>query len=138
MPRGKTLINIIKLPRIIDDCVLCFAQTPEQIPFKIARIYFISNPQKDLSRGKHAHYKNQQVLFCLKGSVKMLLDDGKKKEEYLMTNPEEGVFLDRLIWHEMNDMDEDTILLVVASRKFEAKDYIRDYDKFKKVTASHK
>ena len=68
----------------------------------------------------------------------MLLDDGKKKEEYLMTNPEEGVFLDRLIWHEMNDMDEDTILLVVASRKFEAKDYIRDYDKFKKVTASHK
>jgi len=55
-----------------------------------------------------------------------------------MTEPEEGIFLDRLIWHEMLDMDENTVLLVIASRKFEAEDYIRDYDLFKRIVTSHK
>jgi len=138
MSKRERLIRIIKLPKIKDDCVLCFAQNPEQIPFKIARIYFICQPKKGLSRGKHAHYKNQQILFCIRGKIRMLLDNGEKKEEYLMTKPEEGIFLDRLIWHEMLDMDENTVLLVIASRKFEAEDYIRDYDLFKRIVTSHK
>lgn len=133
MSKKERLVKIIKLPRIDDDCVLCFAQNPEQIPFKIARIYFICQPKKGLPRGKHAHYKNQQILFCIRGKVRMLLDDGKRKEEYLMTKPEEGIFLDRLIWHEMLEMDEETVLLVLASRKFEPEDYIRSYQEFKKV-----
>lgn len=118
--------------------MLCFAQNPDQIPFKIARIYFISKPKKKLSRGRHAHYKNQQILFCIRGKVRMLLDNGERKEEYLMTKPEEGIFLDKLIWHEMLDMNENTVLLVLASRKFEAEDYIRDYDLFKRIVTSRK
>lgn len=117
--------------------MLCFAQNPDQIPFKIARIYFICEPKKGLLRGKHAHYKNQQILFCIRGKVRILLDDGKRREEYLMTKPEEGIFLDKLIWHEMLDMDENTVLLVLASRKFEAGDYIRNYDFFKSGVNSH-
>ena len=35
-----------------------------------------------------------------------------------------------MIWHEMHDFKKNTIILVLASRKFNTKDYIRDYKKF--------
>ncbi len=126
----KKLIQIIKIPKIYDDAFLCFAQTPEQIPFNIKRIYYIFGAKPDLARGQHAHKTNRQILFCLQGKVRMILDDGEKREEKVLTNPEEGILLEKMVWHEMLDMDEKTILLVLASEKFDAGDYIRDYKVF--------
>lgn len=60
----------------------------------------------------------------------MVLDNGYKKERITLKRPEYGLLLPPLIWHEMLGMDEDTILLVFASKKFDPKDYIRDYNKF--------
>lgn len=124
------LIKLINIPKITDDCFLYFAQTPEQIPFKIARIYLIKDSNTKLSRGHHAHLQNKQVLFCISGSIKMVLDDGKNREKIYLDKPEKGIFLDRLIWHEMQDFQKDTILLILASEKYDSKDYIRDYKKF--------
>lgn len=68
----------------------------------------------------------------------MVLDDGKNRQTKTLSNPETGILLDRLMWHEMQDMDENTILLVLASEKFDPKDYIRDYDKFLSLAKSRK
>lgn len=124
------LVRIIKLPKIEDDAFLCFGQTPDHIPFNIKRVYYITKPKAGLPRGKHAHYKTQQILFCIQGKVRMVLDDGKNKEEIILKDPEDGIFLDKMIWHDMLDMDENTILLVLASEKHDPKDYIRDYKVF--------
>lgn len=130
------LIKIIETPKIRDDGYLFFAQNPEQVPFRIKRVYFITKPVKGLPRGKHAHKKNRQLLFCINGKVKMLMDDGKKRQSTVLDKPEMGIYIDSMIWHEMLDMDENTILLVLASEKFDPKDYIRDYKEFLKL--SHK
>lgn len=131
MPRK--LLNIVKIPRIRDDGYLFFAQNPEQVPFVIKRVYFITKPVKGLPRGKHAHKKNKQLLFCIRGKVKMLMDDGKKRRSIVLGNPEKGIYIDSMVWHEMLDMNVDTILLVLASEKFDPKDYIRNYDEFLKL-----
>lgn len=128
--KEKSLIQIIKIPKIYDDAYLCYCQTPDQVSFNIKRVYYIFGAEPNLARGKHAHKTNKQILFCIQGKVRMLLDNGKKKEEIVLSNPEDGILLDTMIWHEMLDMDESTILLVLASEKFEAKDYIRDYKEF--------
>lgn len=128
------LIKIIKIPRIEDDCYLCFAENNKHIPFKIKRIFYIGLPVLGLSRGKHAHRKNKQVLFCIQGKVRMVLDNGKDREEVILDRPETGLFLDKMVWHEMCDMDEKTILLVLASDFYDEKDYIRNYKKFLQVT----
>lgn len=130
--------NVIKISKIIDDCFLYFVQTPEHIPFSIKRVYYIleSNPQ--FARGHHAHKKTDQVLFCIQGSIKLILNDGRKRRKILLDNPSQGVLINRMIWHEMNDFKLNTILLVLASRIFEPDDYIRDYNQFLKLAHEKK
>lgn len=126
----KSLIHLIDIPKISDDCFLYFVQNPDHIPFIIKRVYFILKSRSNLPRGSHAHYKTQQILFCIQGSIKMILDNGKKKEEIILNQPETGIILDKMIWHEMHNFQKDTILLVLASRKYEEKDYLRNYEEF--------
>lgn len=120
----------IEISKVSDECSLYFAQTPTHIPFPIKRIFFITETYTLLPRGYHAHKKTKQVLFCIQGSIKIIVDDGKKREEIILDSPEEGIFLDRMTWIEMHDFKEDTILLVLASRLYKKSDYIRDYHLF--------
>lgn len=131
----NNLVRFVELPKILDNCVLVFAQTPEHIPFKIKRVYFISKAHPKLPRGLHAHKKNKQIIFCISGSVKLILDNGQKKEKVTLNQSNIGVFLDKMIWHQMQDFKDDTILLVLASDKFNPADYIRNYEEFKKRTS---
>lgn len=130
--KPKKIASFVKIPEIKDDCSLIFAQTPNHIPFEIKRIYYISKATPKLPRGFHAHKKNQQVLFCIQGSIKLLIDNGKQKEEIRLNKPNIGIFIDRMIWHQMHNFRKNTILLVLASGIFDEKDYIRDYESFKK------
>lgn len=131
--RGKdNVIKIIKIPEIFDDCCLYFAQTKDHIPFSIKRVYYITRSNTKLSRGLHAHKKTNQVIFCIQGSIKLILDNGKIREEILLDKPNIGVLLENMIWHEMIDFKQNTILLVLASKEFNEKDYIRDYEQFKR------
>lgn len=133
MPPKNELIRKIKIPKIFDDCYLYFAQTPDHIPFKIKRVYYITDSDTKLSRGFHAHKKTKQVIFCIKGSIKLTLDNGKKREVIILNQPGVGVFLDKMIWHEMIEFKKNTILLIIASEKFNPTDYIRHYEEFKRL-----
>lgn len=135
----KTKLSyVIEIPKISDDAYLCFAEGSRDIPFSIKRVYYIFDAKTNAPRGFHAHKKTQQVIFCIKGKIRMVLDNGFKKEEIIMNQPNKGVFLDRMIWHEMLDFDEGTILLVFASGYFKEKDYIRSYDYFLKLCGREK
>jgi dTDP-4-dehydrorhamnose 3,5-epimerase-like enzyme len=124
------LSHIIEIPKIKDEGFLCFAEGENHIPFPIKRLYYIFDVDAGAIRGKHAHKETQQILFCIQGSIKMILDNGKEKEEIILAEPNQGIFLDKMIWHDMVDFKADTILLVVASDYYKETDYIRDYDSF--------
>lgn len=132
MHKGGNLMQLIELPEISDDCYLYFAQTQDHIPFSIKRVFYILQADTKLPRGFHAHKKTKQVLFCLQGSIKMILDDGKKKAAIVLDKPNKGIFIDTMIWHEMHNFKKDTILLILTSKKFNPADYIRDYEEFKR------
>jgi len=133
----KKLVKFVKVPKIKDDGFLCFAQNPDQIPFEIKRVYYITSPVAGLPRGKHAHKKTRQVLFCLKGKVRMVLNNGRKKSEIVLSSPEKGIMIEPKTWHEMLDMNENTVLLVLASKRYDPKDYIRNYDEFLRIARTH-
>lgn len=123
------LLNYCNLPTIHDDCSLTFAEQP-QIPFAIRRVYYIYDAKAGLNRGFHAHKENVQVFFCLRGSVTLLLDNGSERTSVVLNDPSKGVVIDKMVWHEMHDIQEDSLMLVFASHKYEASDYIRDYSVF--------
>lgn len=100
------------------------------IPFTIKRVYYIYNTLNNVVRGKHAHKKLKQILICVSGSCKILLDDGTSKKNIILNKPYEGLYISNDIWREMYDFDDNTVLLVVASEKYNENDYIRNYDDF--------
>jgi dTDP-4-dehydrorhamnose 3,5-epimerase-like enzyme len=113
---------------------LSFCESKKQIPFNIKRVYWIYKVPVNQKRGGHAHKKTEQVLFCLQGSIRIELDDGIHKDSIILNNPNIGIFLGRMLWHKMEDFQKNTILLILASDFYKEKDYIRDYNTFKKLT----
>lgn len=134
--KKRELIKIVKIPKINDDCQLYFLQYPDQVPFKIQRVYYIKGADINLPRGYHAHKNTRQLFFCIQGEVTLTLDNGKKRERVTLKHAESGVLLDSMIWHEMSQFRTNTIILVLASRVYDSKDYIRDYSEF--VKKAHK
>lgn len=102
----------------------------KDIPFEIKRIYYIYDTQSKVIRGKHAHKSLKQVLICVRGSCKVLLDNGYEKEIISLDRPDEGVYITDFMWREMYDFSEDAVLLVLASQLYDENDYIRDYREF--------
>lgn len=129
-----SLIETISLQRIEDDCTLIVAENVKNIPFEIKRVYSIFDVESDLPRGFHAHHKTNQALFCLRGAARIVFDDGRRsREEIQLTRPDIGVLIPQRVWHEMHDLSPDTLLLVLADKKYNPRDYVRDYDRFKQL-----
>lgn len=101
-----------------------------QIPFDIKRVYYTYGTKGHKPRGFHAHKKLKQLMICVAGSCKVLLDNGALKEWHTLDAPNQGLFIDPLIWHEMHEFSSDCVLMVLASEPYDESDYIRDYDEF--------
>ncbi|MFT6332615.1 MAG: dTDP-4-dehydrorhamnose 3,5-epimerase-like enzyme [Lentimonas sp.] len=102
----------------------------KNIPFDIKRVYYIFDTQDGVRRGFHAHKKLKQVLVCVSGSCKIMLDDGLKKRQIELNSPKEGLLIESMIWREMFDFSPDCVLMVLANNHYEEDDYIRDYEEF--------
>lgn len=100
------------------------------IPFNIKRVYYTYGVPTDAQRGFHAHKETEQILICLSGSIKVKCFDGNKEEVYNLDNPSKGIYLGTMLWHEMFDYQDDTVIMVLASELYEESDYIRNYDDF--------
>lgn len=110
--------------------MLAFLESERDIPFPIKRVYYIYGVAQGERRGFHAHKKLQQVLLCVHGRCKVLLDDGISRVTVELSDPAEGLFVGNTIWREMFDFSPDTVLLVLASERYDEADYIRDYQEF--------
>lgn len=104
----------------------------KDIPFEVKRVYYMYDTGAGVRRGYHAHKKLQQILICIHGSCKILLDNGREKEIVPLDDPNKGLFIGNNIWREMFDFSSDAVLMVLASEYYDETDYIRDYNDFLK------
>lgn len=102
------------------------------IPFEIKRVYYMYDTGKGVTRGQHAHKSLEQILICIHGSCKLMLDNGKEKKIVSLEKPYEGLYISNNIWREMYDFSSDAVLMVLASDVYKEEDYIRNYDEFLK------
>lgn len=103
------------------------------VPFDIKRVYYMFNTQKEIRRGFHAHKQLVQLAIAVKGTCKFLMDDGHEKVNITLDNPATGLLIEPMVWHEMYDYSDDSVLLVLASDVYDESDYIRNYDDFMKL-----
>jgi len=100
-------------------------ESNKDIPFDIKRIYYIFDTKPGVVRGHHAHKTLEQMLICVSGSCTIVLDDGEKRSEVVLSDPSTGLYIGANIWHEMKDFSEGAVLLVLASDFYNENDYIR-------------
>lgn len=102
----------------------------KDIPFNIKRVYYMYDTGTEVRRGFHAHKSLEQILICIHGSCKILLDNGHEKKIVLLEKPYEGLYISNNMWREMYDFSRDAVLLVLASELYDEDDYIRNYQEF--------
>lgn len=103
----------------------------EDIPFDIKRIFYIYGSDNEVVRGQHANKKSEFVLINVAGTSKVRVDDGKGNEAVFSLNrPHTGIYLPTLVWKDMYDFSEDSVLLCLSSEHYDGEEYIRDYDEF--------
>lgn len=95
------------------------------LPFAISRVFYIYGVDNS-ERGGHRHHKNVQAAVCIKGECKIYNDNGVEKSIFHLDSPSKCVILEPRDWHKMYEFSEDAILMVLASEKFDEKDYIFD------------
>ena len=76
----------------------------KDIPFEIKRIYYVYDTKDGVRRGYHAHKSLEQILICVHGSCKILLDNGKEQKEVLLEKPYEGLYVPNNMWREMYEI----------------------------------
>jgi hypothetical protein len=123
--------QLISLPVISDPRGdLTFIEGKKNVPFDIARVYYIYNVPVDAERGGHAHKELEQVVFALSGSFRLRIDDGRNKQDHWLRNPRVGLYINRLVWREIDSFSQGAVCMVLASRPYEEADYYRNYDDF--------
>ena len=60
----------------------------------------------------------------------MKVDNGFETDVIELNKPRMGLYIPTMMWKDMYDFSEDSILLVLASTHYDSKEYIRDYDEF--------
>lgn len=115
---------------------LVVAEGNKDIPFEIKRIFYIFGTDRDVVRGQHANKKSQFVLINVAGSSKVKVSDGKGNEAvYHLDKPHSGIYIPTMIWKDMYDFSDDSVLLCLASEAYDPDEYIRDYKDFVKLIA---
>lgn len=114
---------------------LSFVEAGRDIPFPIARVYWIYNVNAGQHRGFHAHKRNWQLLFCPYGSIDIILTDGRERETIRLDSPSKGLVLTPGLWREMIWLQDDSVLCVAASEFYDENEYIRNYDEYIKYVA---
>lgn len=129
LPAGS--VRLVNLPVVSDPRGdLTFIEGGNHIPFDIRRVYYLYNVPVDAERGGHAHRNLEQVIFALSGSFRLKIDDGTTKSDFWLRDPRKGLYVNRLIWREMDSFSQGAVCMVLASQPYDESDYIRDYDTF--------
>lgn len=125
--------KIIDIPKIEDRRGnLSVVEEFKNVPFHIARAYWLYDVPAGAMRGGHAHKRLKQLLIALSGSFTVTLDDGYEKRKILLNRPYQGLLIETGIWRTIDDFSSGAVCLVLASELYDESDYIYDYEEFLK------
>lgn len=144
MSRDKSLNDIQKYS--IDDCGIIeldrhhsqrkgdisVVENGKEVPFDVKRVYYLYDVPGGADRGGHAHKELYQLIVAASGAFTVELDDGINKKSFTLNRPYQGLLVKPGIWRTLTDFSSGSICMVLASEKYDERDYIRDYGSFMK------
>lgn len=126
--------EIISLPKILDKRGnLSFFENPNQLPFQIARIYWIYDVPGGETRGSHAFREQQEFIVALSGSFDVILNDGEKDFKFSLNRSYYGLYIPKMYWRKIENFSTNSLALIVSDKSFNEDDYIRNYEEYLKL-----
>jgi len=124
-------VKMLSFPEY-DDGGAVVVEGLKDIPFEIKRVFYIfGKGNVGTVRGKHSNRKSEFVLFNVKGMSKVkTIDEDRNEVIYELNEPNQGVYLPKMVWKEMYDFTEDSVLMVLTNEYYDSSEYIRDFDDF--------
>ncbi|VVO02208.1 UDP-3-O-(3-hydroxymyristoyl)glucosamine N-acyltransferase [Pseudomonas fluorescens] len=133
---GVTLHTFKAVPDLRGS--LSVGEFEREIPFTPKRYFLVYDVPTADTRGEHAHHQCHQFLIAVRGSIRVVVDDGVTREEITLDRPNMGLYLPPKTWGIQYKYSADAMLLVFASDYYDADDYIRDYGEFVDLIKSQK
>jgi UDP-2-acetamido-3-amino-2,3-dideoxy-glucuronate N-acetyltransferase len=106
------------------------------VPFDVKRYFLVFDVPSLEIRGEHAHLQCEQFLIAVKGSVHVVADDGRNREQFVLDRPGFGLYMPPMTWGIQYRYSADAVLLVLASHHYDSKDYVRDYERFLELASA--
>ncbi len=124
-------IEIVAIPEVVDARgKLIHAELDQVLPFRPERIFVIYEVPDKSIRGQHAHRQLCEFVIAVRGEVSVTIDDGQRTKTFLLDSPTKGLVIPPRFWRSLFNYSLDAVLVVAASTKYNADDYIRDYEQF--------
>lgn len=128
---NSTSWQVVKLPKIEDHRGnLTFIEGRSQVPFDIARAYYLYDVPGGSERAGHAHKKLQQLLIAISGSFDIHLDDGTNQQIIHLNRGYFGLLLNSMVWRVISNFSSGAVCLALASLPYDESDYFRKYEDF--------
>jgi dTDP-4-dehydrorhamnose 3,5-epimerase-like enzyme len=123
--------RLIDLPKIDrPEGAITAIEGSAEIPFDIARVYYIYDIIRGASRGGHAHRELQQLIIAAMGRFVVVLDDGFARREVELDRADQGLYIPRMLWRDLERFSSGAVCIVLASLPYDEADYIRDHDAY--------
>ncbi len=111
---------------------ISIAESLQNIPFEIKRVFWSYYTPQLITRGRHAHHHLEQILVAVAGKI-VVTNESPAGETtvHILENPNFGLYIPPMFWHVMQ-FSHNAVMLSLASTAYNENDYIRDYNEFKK------
>jgi hypothetical protein len=130
----KSKPYLIELKSIGDtlEGYLTVAEENKDIPFDIKRVFWSYYTPQMITRGRHAHYKLEQVLIAVSGKIIVTNENTEGiTTVHVLNEPNIGLYVPPLHWHVIQ-FSHNAVMMSLASTLYDEGDYIVDYEKFTK------
>ena len=101
---------------------------------KIKRVFYIFDVKPGAIRAQHANRNSTMCLNCIKGSCKILINNGTEEEIFILDSPAKGLLCEPMTWKKLFDFTSDCVLMVLCDTNYDPGEYINDFGEFKLET----
>ena len=113
-----------------------FLEYGKGLDFPVKRAFWWHHIAAGQRCGRYGHRLNSLVLVAMTGGCLVHLDGCCFKESMVLNDPARALLIAPLVWHELTDFAEGSVILVMASDLYDEAEDLRDYDEFKRLVAT--
>jgi dTDP-4-dehydrorhamnose 3,5-epimerase-like enzyme len=96
-------------------------------PFEIRRVFYMHEVEPGAGRGGHAHRNTDQLAVAVRGSVRILVSNGRTSRVVVLDDPTWGVYLPQMTWTRLSEFSDGAICVVMASTHYDMSGSVRSW-----------